>query len=80
MYQIEGDKTGTRFCYYYTTTSRPSAEANTTEDTKKPDTDTLSITTAGRPDTGDVRYKLSLNDTNKEVYNKFFEKVPGQSV
>lgn len=76
MYQIEGDKTGTRFCYYHTTASRPSAEANTTEDTKKPDTDTLSITTSSRPDTGDVRYRLAENDTNKAVYEAFFTKVP----
>lgn len=83
MYQIEGDKTGTRFCYYNTTVSRPSTEASTTEDTKKPNTDTLAITTSARPDTGDVRYKLPQNDTNKEVYDKFFEKVPetpGKSV
>lgn len=76
MYQIEGDVTGTRFCYYNTTVSRPSTEAATTEDTKTPNTDTLSITTSAREDTGDVRYKLALSDTNKTDYNKFFDAVP----
>ena len=76
MYQIEGDATGTRFCYYYTTVSRPSTESNTTEDTKTPNTDTLSITTSGRPDTGDVRYKLPLTDENKTAYDAFFDAVP----
>lgn len=76
MYQIEGDVTGTRFCYYNTTVSRPSTEAGTTEDTKTPNTDTLSITTSAREDTGNVRYKLSLSDTNKSDYDKFFDEVP----
>lgn len=76
MYQIEGDATGTRFCYYNTTVSRPSTEAGTTEDTKTPNTDTLSITTSGREDTGDVRYKLALTDTNKTEYDSFFDEVP----
>lgn len=76
MYQIEGDQTGTRFCYYNTTVSRPSTEANTTEDTKTPDTETLSITTSARTDTGDVRYKLPLTDENKVAYNAFFDAVP----
>lgn len=76
MYQIEGDVTGTRFCYYNATVSRPSTEASSTEDTKTPNTDTLSITTSAREDTGDVRYKLALSDTNKTEYNAFFNTVP----
>lgn len=75
MYQIEGDQTGTRFCYYNTSVSRPSTEANTTEDTKTPNTDTLAITTSARTDTGDVRAKLPYSEENKEIYEKFFEKV-----
>ena len=78
MYQIEGDVTGTRFCYYNATVSRPSTEAATTEGTKTPNTDTLSITTSAREDTGDVRYKLALSDTNKTEYNAFFDEVPEQ--
>lgn len=76
MYQIEGDETGTRFCYYNTTVSRPSTEASTTEDTKTPNTDTLSITTSAREDNGQVRYKLALSDTNKTEYDAFFDEVP----
>lgn len=75
MYQVEGDQTGTRFCYYNTTVSRPSTEANTTEDTKTLNTNTLSITTSARTDTGDVRIKLPYSEENKEIYEKFFEKV-----
>lgn len=75
MYQIEGDQTGTRFCYYNTSVSRPSTEANTTEDTKTPNTDTLAITTSARTDTGNVRVKLPYTEENKEIYEKFFDKV-----
>lgn len=76
MYQIEGDVTGTRFCYYNTTVSRPSTEAGTVEDTKTPNTDTLSITTSAREDNGNVRYKLPLSDANKTEYEAFFDEVP----
>ena len=76
MYQIEGDETGTRFCYYNATVSRPSTEASTVEDTKTPNTDTLSITTSAREDNGQVRYKLALSDTNKTEYDAFFDEVP----
>ena len=76
MYQIEGDQAGTRFCYYNATVSRPSTEAATTEDTKTPNTDTLSITTSAREDNGQVRYKLALSDTNKTEYDAFFDEVP----
>ncbi len=76
MYQIEGDQTGTRFCYYNTTASRPSTEASTKEDTITPNTDKLSITTSAREDNGSVRYKLALSDTNKTQYDKFFDAVP----
>lgn len=76
MYQIEGDVSGTRFCYYNTTASRPSTEANTTEDTKTPNTDTISITTSAREDNGQVRYKLALSTTNKTQYDAFFDAVP----
>lgn len=76
MYQIEGDVTGTRFCYYNAIVSRPSTEAATVEDTKTPNTDTLSITTSAREDNGNVRYKLALSDSNKAEYDKFFDSVP----
>ena len=76
MYQIEGDQTGTRFCYYNATVSRPSAEAATTEDTKTPNTDTLSITTSARESDGQVRYRLELTENSKEKYESFFNEVP----
>lgn len=76
MYQIEGDQSGTRFCYYNATVSRPSSEASTIEDTKTPNTDTLTITTSARETDGQVRYKLPLSTTNKTKYDSFFDSVP----
>ena len=76
MYQIEGDQSGTRFCYYYATVSRPSTQAATTEDTNTPNTDTLTITTSARSSDGQLRYKLPLSRTNKTEYDSFFTSVP----
>lgn len=75
MYQIQGDTSETRFVYYNSTVSRPSSEAKTVENTKKPDTDTLKITTASRKSDGNVRYKLPKTSANAEVYEKFFDSV-----
>jgi phi13 family phage major tail protein len=75
LYQIEGDQKGRRCVYYNTTVSRPSTEASTTEDSKEPKTDTLSITTTARATDKKVRAILEENDTNKEVYDKFYDSV-----
>ena len=80
MYQVEGDETGTRFCYYNATVSRPSAEANTTEEGTTPDTATLSITTSARTTDGAVRAKLTKTTTNETAYTGFFEEVYEKAV
>lgn len=75
MYQIEGDQKGRRCVYYNTTVSRPSTEASTTEDAKEPKTDTLSITTSARNTDKKVRAILEENETNKVIYDKFYDSV-----
>lgn len=75
MYQIEGDQKGRRCVYYNTTVSRPSTEASTTEESKEPKTDTLSITTSARTTDKKVRAILEENETNTAVYNKFYDSV-----
>ena len=44
MGEIEGDAKKRRFIYYDCTATRPSAEMNTIEESKEPQTDTISIT------------------------------------
>ena len=48
MGEIEGDAKKRRSVYYDCTATRPSAEMNTIEDTKEPQTDTISITMTPR--------------------------------
>ena len=57
-FQIDGDKESTFFWYYNCTASRPSTEANTTEESKDPETDSLSWTCAPNAD-GIVRVKTT---------------------
>lgn len=80
MYQIEGDQKGRRCVYYNTTVSRPSTEASTTEESKEPKTDALSITTSARTTDKKVRAILEENETNKAVYDKFYDSVYEEDV
>lgn len=43
LYEVEGDVTNTRFCYYYVTMDRPENEWSTTEDSVEPTTETVSV-------------------------------------
>lgn len=75
MLQIDGDKKNRRVCYYNCTAQRPSAEANTTEDTKEPQTDTISITMAPRTTDKLVKCVMELTEDNATAYNNFFTAV-----
>lgn len=80
MYEIDGDAEHRRIVDYCCTATRPSAEASTTEDSKTPQTDTLSITTAP------FKYLDSANGTPRMLaryyegqsganYNTWFNEV-----
>lgn len=75
MFQIDGDKKNRRVVYYNVTAQRPSAEANTTEDTKEPQTDTISLTMAPRTSDKRVKAVMELTDDNQTAYNGFFSQV-----
>ena len=75
MFQIDGDKKNRRVVYYNVTAQRPSAEANTTEDTKEPQTDTISLTMAPRTTDKKVKCVMELTDDNATAYNGFFSNV-----
>ena len=61
--------------YYDCTAARPSAEMNTIEDTKEPQTDTISITMAARSSDHIIKAVIEPNETNQDVYDTFFTKV-----
>ena len=57
-FQIDGDTEPTLFWFYNCTATRPNIDASTTEDTKDPGTDTLTISCASKED-GTVRAKTT---------------------
>ena len=57
-FQIDGDTVPTLFWFYECTTTRPSASSQTNEDTKTPQTDTITVTVSPRAD-GIVRAKTT---------------------
>lgn len=75
MGEIEGDAKKRRFIYYDCTATRPSAEMNTVEESKEPQTDTISITMAPRSSDKVIKAVIEPNETNQKVYNTFFTKV-----
>lgn len=75
MGEIEGDIKKRRFVYFDCTASRPSAEMNTVEESKEPQTDTISITMAARSTDNAIKAVIEPSETNQAVYNTFFTKV-----
>lgn len=75
MGEIEGDAKKRRFVYYDCTATRPSAEMNTIEDTKEPQTDTISITMTPRSSDHVIKAVIEPSDTNQDIYDEFFDEV-----
>lgn len=72
-FQIDGDKIPTLFWFYNCTATRPSVESSTTEDTKEPITDTLTVSCASTED-GTVRAKTTP-DSYEQVKDTWFTEV-----
>lgn len=72
-FDIDGDVRSTRFWFLNCTATRPSTESSTTEDSREPTTDKISLTCAPNPD-GNVRAKTT-EDTPDEVYAKWYGTV-----
>ena len=70
---MDGDVHNTLFWYFNCTATRPSTEASTNEDSKTPQTDTLSISCTCDQD-GNVRAKTTA-DTSEEIRTNWFSKV-----
>ncbi len=75
MGEIDGDTNKRRFIYYDCTATRPGSEASTTEETKEPQTDKVSITMSPRNTDKVIKATIDQSDNNKDVYDSFFEKV-----
>ena len=75
MGEIEGDLKKRRFVYYDCTATRPSAEMNTVEESKEPQTDTISITMSPRTTDKTIKAVIEPNETNQAIYDTFFAEV-----
>lgn len=75
MGEIKGDAKNRRFVYYDCTATRPKSESKTTEDTKEPQTDTISITMSPRKTDKCIKAVLELSSDNSAIYNAFFNDV-----
>lgn len=75
MGEIDGDARKRRFVYFDCTATRPSAEMNTVEESKEPQTDTISITMSPRSTDKAIKAVIEPNETNQSVYDTFFTKV-----
>lgn len=74
-FQVEGDEKGRRFWYYNCSCSRSKNEAKTTESSKEPSTDSMTINAMARETDGKVRVLLSETAENKEAFDTFFNEV-----
>ena len=72
-FDIDGDQKTTRFWFYNCTATRPSTNSQPHEATKKPITDTITISCAPGSD-GNVRAKTTA-ETTEEVYNNWYKNV-----
>lgn len=75
MGEIDGDAKKRRFVYFDCTATRPSNEANTTEESKEPQTDTISITMSARSTDKAIKAVIEPTTENQAVYDTFFTTV-----
>lgn len=77
MGEVQGDKRNRRFVYYDVQCNRPSNENTTKTETIEPATKTMPVTISPIEIEGRtiVKGDLELSETNKEIFDNFFEEV-----
>lgn len=75
MGEIDGDAKKRRFIYYDCTATRPGSEMNTTEESKEPQTDKVSITMSPRSTDKAIKAVIEPTTENQAVYDTFFNVV-----
>lgn len=81
-FQIEGDVKARRFWYYNCSLTRPTNSGSTIEESKEPQTDTLTIKAMPRSTDLKVRVFMEKTSDNETAYNGFFTQVyePASSI
>lgn len=77
MGEVTGDKRNRRFVYYDVQSNRPSNENTTKTESIEPATKTMPVTISPIEIEGKtiVKGDLELNETNKEIFDGFFDDV-----
>lgn len=71
MYEVEGDQHARRCILYNCTATRPGIGGSTTEDTKEPETDSITITATPLPDSMQIK-AMTSSATNQAVYDAWY--------
>jgi phi13 family phage major tail protein len=77
LFEVKGNEKNKRYVYYNCKASRPAQEHGTKTESVEPNTQTLAVTITPT-EIGDktvVKGGLELSETNKTVYDTFFESV-----
>lgn len=74
LFQIDGDVSGTLYCLYNCTATRPNIESETTNESKEPKTASCTVSAVPLPD-GNVRVKTTAS-TPEDAIRNWFTSVP----
>lgn len=75
MFEGKGDEKARRWVFFDCTATRPSRENKTQEEGLEAGEDTMTITMSPRSTDKAIKAYIEPNETNKEAYDKFFDKV-----
>lgn len=75
MFEGKGDEKARRWVFFDCTATRPSRENKTQEESLEAGEDTMTITMSPRSTDKAIKAYIEPNETNKEAYDKFFDKV-----
>lgn len=75
MFEGKGDEKARRWVFFDCTATRPSRENNTKEENIEAGEDTLTITMSPRSTDKAIKAYIEPNETNRDVYDTFFNKV-----
>ena len=74
FFEINGDKSKTRFCMYRCTVARPSVKGQTAEKSITPSTDSMTITAMPRENDHCTKGFIAANDTeHKAIYDAWYK-------
>lgn len=75
MCEVDGDPNKRRVIFYDCIATRPAIEYSTSEEGKEVKTVTMELTMSPRSTDGQVKATIEPSETNKAIYDTFFNKV-----